>query len=59
MVVEREREIEQFDTGLSAATAYSYTVRARDAAGNLSAASTAVTATTQPGGGGGGGCTAT
>ncbi|GIH06461.1 hypothetical protein Rhe02_45280 [Rhizocola hellebori] len=47
------------DTGLSAATAYSYTVRARDAAGNLSAASTAVTGTTQPGGGGGGGCTAT
>lgn len=48
------------DTGLTAATAFSYTVRARDAAGNLSAASTAVTGTTQPGGGGGnGGCTAT
>jgi len=37
------------DTGLSAGTAYSYTVRAKDAAGNVSAASTAVTATTQPG----------
>ncbi len=46
------------DTGLSAATAYSYTVRARDAANNISAASTAVTGTTQPGGGGGGGCSA-
>jgi endoglucanase len=48
------------DTGLAGGTAYSYTVRARDAAGNVSAASTAVTATTQPGGGpGGSGCTAT
>ncbi|GEK23041.1 hypothetical protein CXY01_35610 [Cellulomonas xylanilytica] len=37
------------DTGLAASTAYSYTVRARDAAGNVSAASAAVTATTQPG----------
>ncbi|GAA3469294.1 glycosyl hydrolase family 18 protein [Nonomuraea roseola] len=42
------------DTGLSANTAYTYTVRARDAAGNRSAASTAVTATTTGGGGGGG-----
>jgi beta-glucosidase len=35
------------DTGLTAATAYTYTVRSRDAAGNVSAASAAVTATTQ------------
>lgn len=34
------------DTGLEARTAYSYTVRAVDAAGNVSAASSAVTATT-------------
>ena len=47
------------DTGLSPATTYSYTVRARDAAGNISAASTAVSATTQPGSGGDSGCTAT
>ncbi|WP_033221818.1 cellulase family glycosylhydrolase [Kitasatospora phosalacinea] len=40
------------DSGLSAATAYSYTVRAKDAAGNVSAASAAVTATTSTGGGG-------
>lgn len=46
------------DTGLTAATAYSYTVRARDAAGNVSAASAAVSATTAPGSGGGAGCTA-
>ncbi|MET9613842.1 cellulase family glycosylhydrolase [Kitasatospora indigofera] len=47
------------DTGLAAATAYSYTVRARDAAGNVSAASAAVSATTAGGGSGGGaGCTA-
>ncbi|GAA3015956.1 glycoside hydrolase family 6 protein [Streptomyces fulvorobeus] len=39
------------DTGLTASTAYSYTVRARDAAGNTSAASAAVTATTEAGGG--------
>jgi len=43
------------DTGLTASTAYTYTVKARDAAGNLSAASNAVTATTSPTGGGGGG----
>jgi len=36
-------------TGLTAATAYSFTVRAKDAAGNVSAASTAVSATTQSG----------
>jgi chitinase len=42
------------DTGLTASTAYTYTVRARDAAGNRSAASAAVTATTSTGTGGGG-----
>ncbi|WP_336204347.1 glycosyl hydrolase family 18 protein [Nonomuraea sp. LPB2021202275-12-8] len=42
------------DTGLNANTAYTYTVRARDAAGNRSANSTATTATTTGGGGGGG-----
>ncbi|MFY4723068.1 endo-1,4-beta-xylanase [Streptomyces sp. LaBMicrA B280] len=42
------------DSGLSASTAYSYTVRAKDAAGNVSAASGAVTATTAASGGGGG-----
>ena len=36
-------------TGLSAATAYSFTVRAKDAAGNVSSASSAVSATTQTG----------
>ncbi|MFB7947538.1 cellulose binding domain-containing protein, partial [Kitasatospora phosalacinea] len=47
------------DSGLSASTAYSYTVKAKDAAGNLSAAA-AVTATTQAGTGtGSAGCTAT
>ncbi|WP_245765384.1 cellulase family glycosylhydrolase [Nonomuraea jiangxiensis] len=40
------------DTGLTASTSYTYTVRARDAAGNRSAASAAVTAQTQAGGGG-------
>ncbi|MGC0328770.1 cellulose 1,4-beta-cellobiosidase [Streptomyces sp. SAI-170] len=39
------------DTGLSAATAYAYTVRARDAAGNLSPASAALSVTTEAGGG--------
>ncbi|MFE6336024.1 cellulose binding domain-containing protein, partial [Streptomyces sp. NPDC057798] len=39
------------DTGLTAATAYSYTVRARDAAGNVSAASGALSVTTETGGG--------
>ncbi|WP_093802843.1 cellulase family glycosylhydrolase [Streptomyces sp. Wb2n-11] len=41
------------DTGLSPSTAYSYTVRARDAAGNVSAPSAALSVTTGPGGGGG------
>lgn len=36
------------NVGLTAGTAYSYTVQARDAAGNISAASTAVSATTTP-----------
>lgn len=35
------------DSGLEAATAYLYTVKAKDEAGNLSAASNSVTATTQ------------
>ncbi len=39
------------DTGLSAATKYAYTVKAVDGAGNVSAASSAVTATTQQGSG--------
>ncbi|MGX1274387.1 glycoside hydrolase family 6 protein [Streptomyces phaeoluteigriseus] len=39
------------DTGLSAATAYRYSVRARDAAGNVSAASTALIVTTEASGG--------
>ncbi|MEV4470665.1 glycosyl hydrolase family 18 protein [Nonomuraea salmonea] len=42
------------DTGLNANTSYSYTVRARDAAGNRSGTSNSVTATTTGGGGGGG-----
>ncbi|MFJ1702671.1 glycoside hydrolase family 6 protein [Kitasatospora sp. NPDC088346] len=47
------------DTGLSAATAYGYTVRARDAAGNASAPSAALVVTTSAGGGGGNaGCSA-
>jgi chitodextrinase len=37
------------DSGLSASTAYTYTVRARDAAGNLSGVSNSVTATTSGG----------
>jgi hypothetical protein len=36
------------DTGLTPSTAYSYTVKARDAAGNLSAASTVASPATQP-----------
>ncbi|EMD23126.1 discoidin domain-containing protein [Amycolatopsis azurea] len=39
------------DSGLTAATAYTYSVRAKDAAGNTSAASGAIQATTQAGGG--------
>nr|AKP45383.1 alpha-amylase [Cystobacter sp. Cbv34]QQZ45548.1 CysT [synthetic construct] len=37
------------DTGLSPSTTYSYTVRARDAAGNVSSPSTALSVTTQTG----------
>ncbi|MFF4272052.1 carbohydrate binding domain-containing protein [Streptomyces sp. NPDC001536] len=40
-------------SGLSASTAYTFTVRARDAAGNSSAVSNAVSVTTDAGGGGG------
>jgi cellulose 1,4-beta-cellobiosidase len=40
------------DTGLTASTQYTYTVKAFDAAGNLSPASAAVTATTGSAGGG-------
>ncbi|TDU83240.1 chitodextrinase [Kribbella voronezhensis] len=40
------------DTGRTASTSYTYTVKARDAAGNVSGASNAVTATTQAGGSG-------
>ncbi|WP_392676137.1 glycoside hydrolase family 48 protein [Streptomyces sp. LN785] len=40
------------DEGLAAATAYRYTVAARDAGGNTSALSDAVSATTKSGGGG-------
>jgi chitinase len=43
------------DGGLAASTTYTYTVKARDAAGNVSAASNQVSATTQSGGTGGGG----
>ncbi|MEV4177773.1 glycosyl hydrolase family 18 protein [Nonomuraea sp. NPDC049709] len=42
------------DTGLTANTGYTYTVRARDAAGNRSANSNSVSATTTGGTGGGG-----
>ncbi|MEV8515806.1 cellulose binding domain-containing protein [Dactylosporangium sp. NPDC051484] len=42
-------------SGLSASTTYTFTVKARDAAGNSSGASNQVSATTQAGGGGGGG----
>ncbi|HWB35764.1 MAG TPA: DUF4832 domain-containing protein, partial [Rugosimonospora sp.] len=40
------------DVGLAAATAYTYTVTAFDAAGNVSAASAPLTVSTQPSGGG-------
>ncbi|MEW2179362.1 cellulase family glycosylhydrolase [Streptomyces sp. NPDC005406] len=46
------------DSGLTAGTAYVYSVRARDAAGNTSAASPSLTATTTSASGGNGGCTA-
>lgn len=42
-------------SGLSASTSYTFTVKAHDAAGNVSAASNAATATTNAGGGGGDG----
>ncbi len=42
------------DTGLTASTTYAYRVRARDAAGNRSAWSTAATVSTPSTGGGGG-----
>jgi poly(beta-D-mannuronate) lyase len=41
------------DSGLSASTSYSYTVKAKDAANNTSAASGSASATTQTSGGGG------
>jgi len=47
------------NTNLAANTPYRYQVRARDAAGNLSAFSAQVTVTTSAGTGGNGGCTAT
>jgi hypothetical protein len=47
------------DSALTASTAYSYTVKATDAAGNVSAASSAVSVTTPAGGGGTGGGTVT
>ncbi|WNR43827.1 chondroitinase-B domain-containing protein [Paenibacillus roseipurpureus] len=40
------------DSGLSASTSYSYTVKAKDAAGNVSVASSSASATTQASGGG-------
>ncbi|MFF5228824.1 fibronectin type III domain-containing protein [Dactylosporangium sp. NPDC000521] len=43
------------DSGLSASTAYTYTVQAYDAAGNVSAASSPLTVTTSASGSGGGG----
>jgi chitodextrinase len=46
------------DTGLTPATTYTYSLRTRDAAGNLSAQSSSVSAATLPGGGGST-CTAT
>ena len=45
------------DTGLTANTSYTYTVKAFDAAGNVSAASAALTVTTATSGGSGGGPT--
>jgi chitodextrinase len=46
------------DSGLAASSTFRYQVRARDAAGNVSAVSNTATATTQAGGTPGGGCTA-
>ena len=42
------------DTGLTASTTYAYTVKAKDAAGNVSPASNTASVTTPAGGGGGG-----
>ncbi|MEV8034422.1 glycoside hydrolase family 6 protein [Streptomyces sp. NPDC086182] len=42
------------DSGLAASTTYAYTVKAKDAAGNVSASSASVSATTKASGGGGG-----
>ncbi|MFF3889977.1 glycoside hydrolase family 6 protein [Streptomyces sp. NPDC001914] len=42
------------DSGLAASTTYSYSVKAKDAAGNASASSTAVSTTTKASSGGGG-----
>ncbi|MCT9008047.1 glycoside hydrolase family 6 protein [Streptomyces rhizosphaerihabitans] len=42
------------DSALAASTTYTYTVKAKDAAGNVSASSAAVSATTKASGGGGG-----
>jgi len=47
------------DTGLTASTSYTYTVKAHDNAGGTSPASVGVSATTQGPGGGDSGCTAT
>jgi endo-1,4-beta-xylanase len=47
------------DSGLAAGSTFRYQVRARDAAGNLSAVSGTVSVTTLGGGGGGGGCSVT
>jgi chitodextrinase len=47
------------DTGLTASTSYAYSVKARDAAGNVSAASGSATAVTASGPPGGGAVTAT
>ncbi|MFF3906908.1 carbohydrate binding domain-containing protein [Streptomyces sp. NPDC001848] len=44
-------------SGLSSGTSYTFTVKARDAAGNVSGPSNAVTVTTDAGSGGGGGFT--
>ncbi|MFF9194011.1 fibronectin type III domain-containing protein [Streptomyces sp. NPDC014779] len=41
-------------SGLAASTSYTFTVKARDAAGNVSGASNGVSVTTEAGGGGGG-----
>jgi chitodextrinase len=46
-------------TGLTANSTYTFTVRARDAAGNTSGPSPGRSVTTPPGGGGGGPCAAT